>query len=173
MGLEETRRWLAGAACAALVAGVAWHHGMRPVVLKTGDHLQALPVSSLSGERVDARTNGQAQIINIFASWCPPCRAEAPRIVALAKTAQTLGIAVIGVDQQEPASAVRSFASAFDIPYPLYVDRTNITHDRLGARVIPTTILVDASGVIRWERSGPLTDADMQSLRGTLAMVHT
>lgn len=141
-------------------------------MLKTGDRLQALPVSSLNGDRVDARTNGRAQIINIFASWCPPCRAEAPRIVALAKTAQTLGIAVTGVDQQEPVPAVQRFASAFDIPYPLYVDRTNITHDRLGARVIPTTIVLDASGVIRWERSGPLTDADLQSLHGALAMVH-
>ncbi len=52
---------------------------------------------------------------------------------------------------------VQAFARAFHLAYPLYVDLSGITHTVLGARMIPTTLYVDATGVIRWEHPGPIS----------------
>lgn len=70
------------------------------------------------------------------------------------------GIDVVGIDQQENAPAVSLFAQHFAVPYPLYIDSTGVTHDLLGARMIPTTMFIDARGVIRWEHAGPLSRDD-------------
>lgn len=172
MGFQTDSRWLtAGAVVAALIALLAWNHERHPQILRTGDRLQSLRVFSLNGTSSEARTSGRAQLINIFATWCPPCRQEAPAIAQLALDMKSRDVDVVGVDQEEPAAAVEQFARSFHLPYPLYIDRTNVTHDRLGARIIPTTIFVDAQGIIRWQRSGPLTRADLRSLAGVVAVV--
>jgi thiol-disulfide isomerase/thioredoxin len=163
----HAREWIAGAALAALALLLYGRHH-HPHVLRTGDRLIALPVESLGGSNATLAPSGKPQIINVFATWCPPCRAEMPAFAALANRLQSRGVQVVGVDQQEDATRVALFAQHFDLTYPLYIDRRNVTHDVLGARMIPTTIFVDAKGIIRWERSGPLGAGDFRSLAAAM-----
>jgi hypothetical protein len=71
---------------------------------------------------------------------------------------------VVGVDQQESAVQVERFAREFALRYPIYIDESGVTHDVLGARMIPNTIYVDARGVIRWQHAGPLSAQDLARL---------
>lgn len=156
------RWWVAGAALAAvLLAGARlerhWHHH----VLHAGDRLTPLHVSSLYGQPYTLKAGSRPAVINVFATWCTPCRDETPGFAATASTLHARGIDVFAIDQQESAQAVSRFAQEFALPYPVYIDSTGITHDLLGARVIPTTILVNRSGVIVWEHAGPLTPAEL------------
>lgn len=155
----------AGAALAALFCGgisVAQH--LHHHLLRAGDRMVPFAVSSLDGAGVTLSPPGRAQIINVFATWCPPCRAETPAFAALATQLKTKGIDIVGIDQQEGAAQVSRFVQDFHLTYPVYIDQGSVTHDLLGARVIPTTIYVDARGIIRWEHSGPLSAQDLTQL---------
>lgn len=169
MTIAHARKAIAaGAALAALfLGGTSLAQHLHHHQLKAGDRLVPFGVRSLDGAGVTLRPSGRAQIINVFATWCPPCRAEAPAFAALAAHLKTKGVDVVGIDQQEGAAQVSRFMQDFRVGYPVYIDSGSVTHDLLGARVIPTTIYVDESGIIRWEHSGPLSADDLTQLAQT------
>lgn len=138
------------------------HVHRRPV--HTGDKLAAFSVSSLYGGPHTVRPNGRAQLINVFATWCPPCRAETPLLTAAAAGLQARGVQIVAIDQQESAYQVEQFAQAFRLPYPVYIDGDGITHQLLGARIIPMTIYVDPAGIITWEHAGPMDADDLREV---------
>jgi thiol-disulfide isomerase/thioredoxin len=156
------RWWVAALALVALAAAGArverhFHHH----VLRTGDRLEPLRVSSLYGASYTLPPPQRPTVINIFATWCMPCREETPGFAAAASGLRARGIGLVAIDQEESAAAVAAFAKEFGLTYPVYIDTSGITHDLLGARVIPTTILVNRSGVIVWEHAGPITSAEL------------
>ncbi len=133
-------------------------------VLHPGDRLVPIAVMSLGGGAATILPSGRAQVINVFATWCPPCRAETPAFAVLASRLQRRGVDVVGIDQEEASTQVARFAQEFALPYPVYIDRSGMTHDVLGARMIPTTIYIDAGGIIRWEHAGPMSAQDFTEL---------
>lgn len=136
-----------------------------PHALQTGDQLTALNLSSLNGTPVTLANTGRPQIINVFATWCTPCKAETPGLARAAASLRASGVELIGIDQSESGPVVARFAHENDLQYPIYVDADgSVTHRVLGARFIPTTIVVDRHGVIRFEHSGPLSQADFSAL---------
>lgn len=165
-------RWLAGAAVVAFalvgarVAGHFHHH-----VLHTGDRLIPIRLSSIYGDPYTLGTPHRPAVINVFATWCTPCREETPGFAAAARGLRARGFDVLGIDQEESPAAVSAFAREFALPYPVYIDTSGVTHDLLGARVIPTTIVVNGDGVIVWEHAGPLLREDFvraaESVSGT------
>lgn len=130
-----------------------------------GKPLPELSFSTLDGstQRLQPAT-GRVTFVNVFATWCPPCKAETPDLVAFARDWKNKGVDVIGVDQEETATLVAAFRTRYDITYPTLIDSGRLTKDQLGARVIPRTIVVDSSGVVRAMVSGPMTRAQMDDL---------
>jgi thiol-disulfide isomerase/thioredoxin len=100
---------------------------------------------------------GHVTFVNVFATWCPPCRAETPDLVRFAADAGKHGIAVIGIDRAESARQVDAFRSQYGVTYPYLIDSGRDTKTVLGARAMPTTIVVDADGIVRADVTGPLT----------------
>ncbi len=163
MGTHLARLLLAGLAAAALaLAGVRiarhFHHQH---VLRTGDHLAPFQVSSIDGPVQTFAPARRETVINVFATWCGPCRSETPGFASAASALLARGVDVVGIDQEEGGAAVAAFARTFALPYRVYIDTTGVTHDLLGARMIPTTIIVNRAGVIVWEHAGPLTRAQL------------
>ncbi|HKU68025.1 MAG TPA: TlpA disulfide reductase family protein [Candidatus Baltobacteraceae bacterium] len=159
---ERARWWLAGVVLVALVlVGARLERHYHHHVLRTGDRLVPIQVSSLYGSAYTLSPAHRPTIINVFATWCTPCREETPGFAAAARGLRARGFDLVGIDQEESAAAVSAFAQEFALPYPVYIDTTGVTHDLLGARVIPTTILVNGDGVIVWEHAGPLTVHDL------------
>ncbi len=138
----------------------AWHHLSAPRLLHAGDRLSALSLVTTSNTGFTLAPHGKAQIINVFATWCEPCRQEAPSFAQAARALQARGFSVIGIDQEESPARVAQFAQAFQLPYDVYIDTVGLTRSVLGARMIPTTIFVGRDGRIRWIHAGPL-DARM------------
>jgi len=130
--------------------------------LGIGDRLDTLALSDMNGAPATLNASkGRMRIINVFASWCVECKTEIPRLAKLAAPLAHKNVELIGIDQQEPAQQVARFASQYGITYPVYIDSNGTTRQRLGARFIPTTIVVDADGVIRFIRVGPITNGDL------------
>ncbi len=157
--------WKAAAVVLLLVLAAAAlrHHYAHQRALGVGDRLVPLSFDSLTGGTVTIAPSGRPQVINVFATWCGPCRFETPRFAHLADELLARGVSVIGLDQQEPPAAVERFRAEFSLRYPVYIDNGDVTHAVLGARMIPETLYVDAGGTIRWIREGPLSAAEIRN----------
>lgn len=115
---------------------------------------QREPAPVLSGETLDgdqlssADFPGQILLINVWGSWCAPCRAEAPALVEVAE--QMPEVQFIGVNTRDldPAPA-QAFVRAFDLPYPSIYDPDGsqlLDFGQLPPKAIPSTLIIDAEG---------------------------
>jgi cytochrome c biogenesis protein CcmG/thiol:disulfide interchange protein DsbE len=126
-----------------------------------------LPIlqGDVAGPRnVDLKTAGvgRPMLINLFASWCAPCRIEHPQLMAL----QARGIAVVGVAYKDDPIATRAFLDELGDPFTMVlVDREGRAGLDLGVSGVPETFAVDAMGRVVAKASGPLlTQADVDRL---------
>jgi cytochrome c biogenesis protein CcmG, thiol:disulfide interchange protein DsbE len=84
-------------------------------------------------------------LVNFWATWCPPCRAETPGLVRLANEYRSQGLEVVGISLDEDTGAIRPFIDDYQIPYPILLpsDQANLP---LLVEVLPTTLLYDRQG---------------------------
>lgn len=105
---------------------------------------------------------GSPVILNFWASWCFPCRAEIPELVAAYEEYRERGLVIVGVNLQEADDTVLDFAADFGIEFPIAIDRDGELGDswRLGGPIkgIPTSYFIDATGVVRDRYFGPMTE---------------
>lgn len=118
---------------------------------------------TLDGENFEL-PHGGIVVINVWASWCAPCRAEAPTLAALAKKYK--GAVFLGVLTRDSEVAARAFQNRFDLPYPTLVDDSVLLkfRDTLSANAIPSTILIDKKGRVAARISGEITVASLSEL---------
>jgi thiol-disulfide isomerase/thioredoxin len=99
-------------------------------------------------------------VLNFWATWCPPCRAETPAMVTAYARLRAPGVAFIGIDTTETAPIVKTFLSAKGVPYATAIAGPDV-YNAFGIAYIPTTIVVDAHGVIRARWVGEITPAQL------------
>jgi peroxiredoxin len=92
---------------------------------------------------------GKYVLLNFWASWCGPCRGEAPDLQALYERTKASKLVVLGVNQQEGAGEAQAFASEFGVTYPIVLDRSGGVSEayRVG-RGLPVSFLLSPDGVI-------------------------
>ena len=106
---------------------------------------------------VDIRTAGvgKPMLVNVFASWCAPCRAEHPKLMAL----KARGVAVVGIAWKDDPADTRAFLDELGDPYSMVlVDREGRAGLDLGITGAPETFAVNAMGEVVAKSSGPLLD---------------
>lgn len=123
-------------------------------------------------ERLDAATSerdslalsdldGRIVVLNVWASWCGPCREEMPELDSLARTLGPYGLSVVGVTIDDDRDAARTVANALGVTYPLLFDDGRMT-ERLGASgVMPVTYVLDRDRRLRLIADGRVTYADL------------
>lgn len=144
-----------------------------------GDHgLSAGGVAHI--DSVLASHRGEWVLVNIWATWCRPCRAETPELVALnrelaASPFVLIGIAMDALTSRSTAEAtekVRLFASAHEVVYPniIYQGPSQPLLDRFGfSGAIPLSILIDPEGVEHTRWTGQLTTGDLGAIRAAVS----
>jgi cytochrome c biogenesis protein CcmG, thiol:disulfide interchange protein DsbE len=118
------------------------------------------------------RYRGQIVLMNLWASWCPPCRAEMPDLQRLAHDYERDGIRIIGVNEGESPQRAAAFADSLGIHFPIWIDtaqRYGRTYTALG---LPTTVILDPRGVVVRAFDGALTFVQMQSAVRPLVRMH-
>jgi peroxiredoxin len=103
---------------------------------------------------------GKPVYLNFFATWCPPCNAEAPTINALQEKYAARGLHVVGVDVLENAAAARKFRDGHHLIYPALVDSGTL-RDQYDVNGLPVHVFIDRTGVVKNIVVGELTPADM------------
>lgn len=134
-----------------------------------GQQIPEVVLPLLTGEgELDLKTAGvgRPMIVNLFASWCAPCRIEHPQLMAL----EAQGIRVVGVAYKDEPEATRAFLAELGDPFALVlVDQEGRAGLELGVSGVPETFAVDAYGRIVAKHSGPIVDqVDLNRLTAAL-----
>lgn len=125
-----------------------------------GQAAPALPEKPLSGFAVpapDALNSGEVTLVNFWASWCPPCRAEHPKLLQM----QAEGIAIIGVNFKDTESAATKYLRQDGNPFAgVGFDPQGRTAINWGVTAPPETFIVSPDGIVLFRFAGPLVGSD-------------
>jgi len=130
--------------------------------------LEAAPDFSL--QALDGRTvrlsdyRGQVVLLNIWATWCPPCRDEMPDLEAYYRQHQEDGFVVLAVNSQEGAETVATFLEDYDFTFPVLLDPDGVVVRDYGALGLPTSFFIDREGMLRGVWVGKLSPARLKEL---------
>lgn len=115
---------------------------------------------------------GQPVIINFWASWCVPCRQEAPALEAVWQRFRDEGLVVIGINQprSDPEEQARSFLEEFGVTYPNVFDTQGFSGIDYGVSGIPVTFFVDREGIVERRFVGTLTEGSLMIWAEDLVM---
>lgn len=158
---------LAGAIVAAVIVVPLFRgSGSRPAgpAGLAGQRAADFPLNDVAGARVSlSQLRGRVVIVNLWASWCPPCRAEMPELQRFADAYAKRGVAVVGVNQGESAQRAREFAQSLKIRFPIWLDERQVYGRAYTALGLPTTVVVGRDGTIVRGFDGPLTFGELQA----------
>jgi thiol-disulfide isomerase/thioredoxin len=117
-----------------------------------------------------ASARGQILVVNFWASWCGPCRAEQPALSAVARAWRDRGVVFIGINIQDTHAAALAYTREFHVPYQSLFDRSAQIAAKLPAVALPTTFILDRDGVIAYQLTGKTTVPLLRArLNGLLA----
>ena len=137
---------------ASMKAEAAWTK--IPVTLETID---AAGVAALR-----ANPTAKVRLINVWATWCHPCRTEIPELRAIHAKYQAQGLELVGVsvDTDGTDDAIRSFMREFQMTFPIWRDPDERVSTKFLVVGVPATFLIDREGVLRWRKTGPIAPGD-------------
>ncbi len=128
------------------------------------------PIFSLA--RLDGRgrlslasLRGKTVVLNFWASWCNPCKREAPALEQIWRQYRGRGVVVLGVDSGDAASDARRFLAAHRITYPIVVDPDELlAANRYALPGFPVTYVIDRAGRVVGQRVlGPISDQPFET----------
>jgi len=140
--------------------------------VKAGDRKQPGEVSgrTLDGEKVSlADFRGKVVVVNVWGSWCGPCRAEAPMLAQASRDLAGKGVVFLGIDSRDPSKdAAKAFVRRFDIPYASLYDQQGETllafRGTLTPNSVPSTVVVDPQGRVAGSVLGNLSRTTLDDL---------
>ncbi|HEX6875467.1 MAG TPA: TlpA disulfide reductase family protein [Nocardioidaceae bacterium] len=129
----------------------------------------------VSGETLDGKPislddyRGKTVVVNVWGSWCAPCRSEAPDLVAASKELARDGVAFVGIDSRDlDRAAAQAFVRRFEVPYPSIYDQQGKTllafRGTLSPNAIPSTVVIDSQGRVAASIIGETTKATLVGL---------
>lgn len=161
-------------ACGSVLPGVAPQPTLSPGdfvggLPKVGEKAPNASLVDLDGKALSiADFKGRALIINFWATWCPPCRAEIPALDAVYQAYRDKGVEVLGIDYGEDGDTVKGFLRDIKISYRIALDPYEEAADRYRVAALPTSFFVDREGVIRAVHLGGM---DRQTIESQLSKI--
>ncbi len=146
---------VAVAIVALLVFGLVSKGNSRIAVGETAP-APTLPKLDEPGEGSLKEYRGQWVLVNFWASWCVPCRDEAPALEQFQKEHGSKDFTVLGIDTQDLSDDGTKFAKQFELSYPQLHDGNGDTGHEFGTTGVPENYLIEPSGKLAWGVAGPV-----------------
>jgi peroxiredoxin len=122
-----------------------------------------LSLQNIKGETeslADYRDN--VVLVNNWATWCPPCKAEMPTLVAYHNEHKVDGFSVIAVEAGEPVDVVSQFAQSFGMNFPVWLDPNGDSLRAFGNGTLPNSYVIDRTGTVRYAWTGEISKAMLE-----------
>jgi cytochrome c biogenesis protein CcmG, thiol:disulfide interchange protein DsbE len=132
--------------------------------ISIGNRALDIQVQTMDGKSVNLSDfRGKPVLLNFWATWCPPCQFEVPFLQQTYESYASKGLVIMAVDQTnsrttETADAVKNFAASYNLTMPVYLDANKTTMNVYALTGIPTTIMVDKDGIIKFKLTGAFPD---------------
>ncbi|MCX7781414.1 MAG: TlpA family protein disulfide reductase [Negativicutes bacterium] len=120
-------------------------------------------LAALDGKQISVGAPGKITVVNFWATWCPPCRAEMPELNEFARK-HAAKVNFYAVNIQEPADKVGDFMKQQNFTMPVLLDKEGEVARTFRVSAIPTTIITDKQGVIRYRKSGTVTLSELEGV---------
>lgn len=119
---------------------------------------QSVTLSEITNQ---ASAQGQPVVLNFWASWCGPCRIEMPD---LQQTSMKYNgrVTILGINQGESDETIINFGNEFNVTYPLLNDQDQTVNNEYLVNSLPTTVFIDANGIVREVQVGIMTRAVLE-----------
>ena len=129
-----------------------------------------LPLSINELNEIIDQNNDKAIIINIFATWCGPCRSEIPDLVKARKALPDDKVLFIGLSIDSDKNALQNFVSSKKINYPVYIDNGSIAKN-IGVYAIPLNLILAPGNILYLRHEGSISEQDLyEAVEGALSM---
>jgi cytochrome c biogenesis protein CcmG/thiol:disulfide interchange protein DsbE len=137
-----------------------------PTQAEAGDVMPAYSTKLLDGKSFDvASEKGNVVLLNVWATWCGPCRFETPELQALHEKYDARGLKVVGISVDEGDDVeVKKFLAENKVTYPVAIDAVGRIANVLRTTVLPTTVLIGRNGRIVWRKIGPVLPNETAAL---------
>ena len=154
--------WM-GAGLAALVIAQGCIPDDGLVIPRVGQPAIEYPAATLAGDTVTlASLKGNVVLLNLWATWCVPCREETPYLQSLYEEHGEDGLRIVGIslDTGDAESDVAMFVEEYGVTYTVLHDPQMRGLELYQVPGLPATFLIDREGVLRWIRYGPILEGD-------------
>ncbi len=148
---------------AVFVLGFIWVIATRqaqpvPPTVSTNETLPEVMLRTLTGDEVGTTTlHGRPAMLTLWASWCPPCVAEMPLLADMQPWLAAQGIEFVAINQGESVTTIADYMRTHSYTFTVWSDAQSRMGSVVRSNDLPTTIFVDADGVIRLVYRGPVT----------------
>jgi peroxiredoxin len=134
--------------------------------LTKGDRAPDFELTTLDGENVNLSDyQGKRVILNFWATWCPPCKAEMPHMEKYyEKNSKKENVEILAVNltsQDDGKKAVEQFVAGYELTFPILMDEKGDIGDQYRVFTIPTTYIIDTNGIIQHKIVGPMNEEMM------------
>ena len=110
----------------------------------------ALKLKDIDGKSVSLDMyRGKVVLVNLWATWCPPCKAEMPTLEKFYEEYKDNGFVIVAIDDGETAAQVKPFVKEYGLAFPIWLDETYVTEKTLGTINLPSSWVIDRKGTMR------------------------
>ncbi|SFE87082.1 redoxin domain-containing protein [Alteribacillus iranensis] len=126
--------------------------------IQTGEKAPDFTLTTLAGDEVTlSEYEGEKVLINFWATWCPPCRAEMPDMQDFYEEHDANILAVNLTETEGGLNSVEAFVDEFDLTFPIVLDKKVEAANDFGVQPIPTSFFIDRKGIVQSISVGPMT----------------
>ena len=142
-------RWFHMVATGALLASAALAGGGARTLAPD------FTLATRSGAKIElAKLRGQVVMINFWASWCGPCREEMPLLDQMYRKYRPAGFTLVGVNVEPDPKDAEGYLKTTPVSFPILLDRENKVSQLYNVSAMPSTVLVDRKGMVRYVHHG-------------------